>query len=49
MPRTNKKYIVRCPNCTQRLFDADYADVEIKCPRCGMKFEIKLDKRAGEK
>ncbi|UWV48508.1 hypothetical protein N1236_05470 [Acetivibrio thermocellus] len=31
---SKKKYIVRCPHCNHRVFDADYADVEIKCPVC---------------
>lgn len=47
MPRTNKTYIVRCPHCKRRLFDANYADVEIKCPECKTIFEVKLEKRAG--
>ena len=46
---SKKKYIVRCPRCNHRVFDADYADVEIKCPECKKVFEVKLDKRAGEK
>jgi len=28
-------------------FDADYADVEIKCPVCRKVFEVKLEKKAG--
>jgi phage FluMu protein Com len=28
------------------VFDADYADVEIKCPECRQVFEVKLEKRA---
>jgi len=27
---SKKKYIVRCPHCNHRVFDADYADVEIR-------------------
>jgi len=27
------------------MFDADYADVEIKCPVCRKVFEVKLEKR----
>lgn len=42
---SKKKYIVRCPQCYHRVFDADYADVEIKCPECRKVFEVKLEKR----
>jgi len=31
------------------MFDADYADVEIKCPVCRKVFEVKLEKKAGKK
>ena len=44
---SKKKYIVRCPRCNHRVFDADYDDVEIKCPECKKVFEVKLDKKAG--
>jgi ribosomal protein S27E len=44
---SKKKYIVRCPNCNYRVFDADYADVEIKCLVCRKVFEVKLEKKAG--
>jgi phage FluMu protein Com len=40
---SKKKYIVRCPHCNHRVFDADYADVEIKCPVCRKIFELGLD------
>jgi len=30
------------------MFDADYADVEIKCPVCQKVFEVKLEKRRGK-
>jgi len=46
---SKKKYIVRCPHCNHRVFDADYADVEIKCPVCKKVFEVKLEKRWGKK
>jgi phage FluMu protein Com len=29
------------------VFDADYADIEIKCPECRKVFEVKLEKKAG--
>lgn len=35
------------PDCNHRVFDADYADVEIKCPVCRKFFEVKLEKKAG--
>ncbi|WP_003514035.1 hypothetical protein [Acetivibrio straminisolvens] len=41
---SKKKYIVRCPHCNHRVFDAD---VEIKCPECRKVFEVKLEKKAG--
>jgi len=44
---SKKKYTVRCPYCNHRVFDADYADVEIKCPVCKKVFEVKLEKKAG--
>lgn len=47
MPKSNKKYIVRCPQCKLRIFDADYVDAEVKCPGCKTVFEVKLEKRAG--
>ena len=47
MTKTNKMYTVRCPHCNRRVFDADYADVEIKCPDCSKVFEVKLEKKAG--
>ena len=47
MIKTNKKYTVRCSHCNRRVFDADYADVEIKCPDCSKVFEVKLEKKAG--
>ena len=38
-----KKQNVYCemPRCNHRVFDADYADVEIKCPECRKVFEVK--------
>jgi ribosomal protein S27E len=44
MTKSNKTYIVRCPNCKHRVFDADYADVVIKCPVCKKVFVVKLEK-----
>jgi len=44
---SKKKYIVRCPHCNHRVFDADYADVEIRYPVCKKVFEVKLEKKAG--
>ena len=41
---SKKKYIVRCPRCKHRVFDADYADVVIKCPKCSKVFVVKLEK-----
>jgi phage FluMu protein Com len=41
-----KQHIVRCPRCKKRVFDADYADLEIKCPKCDLIFEVKLEKKA---
>jgi len=35
------------PDCNHRVFDADYADVEIKCPVCKKVFEVRLEKKAG--
>ena len=46
---SKKKFIVRYPRCNRRVFDADYADVEIKCPECKKVFEVKLEKKAGQK
>jgi len=46
---SKKKYIVRCPHCNHGMFDADYADVEIKCPVCRKVFEVKLEKKRGKK
>ena len=43
---SKKQYTVRCPHCNHRVFDADYADVEIKCPVCIKVFEVKLEKKA---
>jgi phage FluMu protein Com len=47
MTKSNKTYIVRCPHCDHRVFDADHADVEIKCPECRKVFGVKLEKKAG--
>ncbi len=47
MTKRSKMYTVRCPRCKRRLFDADYADVEIKCPRCDHVFEVKISAKAG--
>jgi phage FluMu protein Com len=47
MKKSKKTYTVRCPHCNHRVFDADYADVEIKCPECRKVFEVKLEKKAG--
>ncbi len=47
MTKSRKMYIVRCPHCNHRVFDADYADVEIKCPECRKVFEVKLEIKAG--
>ncbi len=47
MTKSKKTYTVRCPHCNHRVFDADYADVEIKCPECRKVFEVKLEKKAG--
>ena len=44
---SKKKHTVRCPYCNHRVFDADYADVEIKCPKMQKVFEVKLEKKAG--
>jgi phage FluMu protein Com len=41
MTKSNKTYIVRCPRCKHRVFDANYADVQIKCPLCKKIFEVK--------
>ena len=49
MTKSNKMYIIRCPHCNHRVFDADFADVEIKCPECRKVFEVKLEKKAGLK
>jgi len=47
MTKRSKMYTVRCPHCNHRVFDADYADVEIKCPRCDYVFEVKIAAKAG--
>lgn len=47
MTKRNKMYTVRCPHCNRRVFDANYADVEIKCPMCRCVFEVKLEIKAG--
>jgi Zn-finger nucleic acid-binding protein len=47
MIKSKKTYIVCCPQCNHRVFGADYADVEIKCPECRKVFEVKLEKKAG--
>lgn len=46
MTKSSKVYIVRCPHCNHRVFDANYADVQIKCSECKKVFEVKLEKRA---
>ena len=46
MKKSSKVYIVRCPHCNHRVFDANYADIEIKCPECKKVFEVKMEKRA---
>jgi len=46
---SKKKYIVRCPHCNHRVFDADYADVEIRYPVCKKVFEVSWRKRRGKK
>ena len=33
-------------DCNHRVFDADYAGVEIKRPECRKVFEVKLEKKA---
>jgi len=45
----NKKYIVRCPACKFRIFDAYYVDAEVKCSICDTVFEVKLEKKGGIK
>jgi len=46
---SKKKYNVRCPDCNHKVFDADYADVEIKCPVCMEYFLKKSRKKAEQK
>jgi len=43
---SKKKYIVRCPHCNHRVFDADYADVN-QMPGMQKGFEVKLEKKVG--
>jgi len=47
MTKRSKMYTVRCPHCNRRVFDADYADIEIKCPDCNKVFEVKISAKAG--